>query len=246
VAPQNQYELRGISDNNSTRRFLAGVFCDPMIAIEHMSTESGEFRLTDISFTIPEGQYGVLMGRTGSGKTTILECILGLRRVTAGCIRLAGEDVTRLNPAMRGVGYVPQDRALFSKMTVREHLAFALLIRRTSTSEINDRVEELAKSLGVQQLLDRTPHGLSGGEQQRVALGRALSFRPRVLCLDEPLSALDSETSLQMCELLQEISRKEKVTTLHVTHNMDEAKSLADCLFDVVDGKIESVGPGVE
>lgn len=179
------------------------------------------------------------MGRTGCGKTTILECILGLRRVTAGRIQLADEDVTRLNPAMRGVGYVPQDRALFSKMTVREHLAFALLIRRISKAETDERVDELATSLGVQHLLDRTPHGLSGGEQQRVALGRALSFRPRVLCLDEPLSALDSETRRQMCEVLQEVSRKEQVTTLHVTHNLDEARSLADCLFEVVDGKIQ-------
>lgn len=217
-----------------------------MIAIQNMSAESGEFRLTDISFTIPEGQYGVLMGRTGCGKTTLLECILGLRRVTAGCIRLADEDVTRLNPAMRGVGYVPQDRALFSKMTVREHLAFALLIRKAARAETADRVDELATSLGVEHLLDRTPQGLSGGEQQRVALGRALSFRPRVLCLDEPLSALDSETRRQMCELLQDVSRSEQVTTLHVTHNLDEARSLADCLFEIVDGKIEPVGSVAE
>lgn len=210
-----------------------------MIAIEDISIESGDFRLSNVSLTVPAGQYGVLMGRTGSGKTTILECILGLRKASSGTIMLASEDVTHVNPAMRGVGYVPQDRALFSGMTVRDHLAFALLIRRRPPSVIDERVRDLASSLGLVHLLDRTPHGLSGGEQQRVALGRALSFRPRVLCLDEPLSALDSDTRKQMCELLQDISRKEQVTTLHVTHNLDEARRLADCLFSVVDGKIE-------
>ena len=209
-----------------------------MIAIQNMSIEAGDFRLSEVSLTIPAGSYGVLMGRTGSGKTTILECILGLRKITSGTIRLAGEDVTNLNPAMRGVGYVPQDRALFSKMTVRDQLAFALQIRQAPTAEMNDRVNDLATLMGITHLLDRTPQGLSGGEQQRVALGRALSFRPRVLCLDEPLSALDSETRKEMCELLENISREEQVTTLHVTHNLDEAHHLADCLFEVVDGKI--------
>ena len=153
-----------------------------MIVVEHMSVESGAFRLSDISLSVPPGRYGVLMGRTGSGKTTILECILGLRSVSSGTVQLAGVDVTRLNPAMRGVGYVPQDRALFTKMTVREHLAFALLIRRTPAGERDRRVNELAESLGIAHLLDRTPHGLSGGEQQRVALGRACHFA-RVSCV---------------------------------------------------------------
>jgi ABC-type sugar transport system ATPase subunit len=123
-------------------------------------------------------------------------------------------------------------------MTVREQLAFALQIRQTATAEMNDRVNNLATLMGITHLLDRTPQGLSGGEQQRVALGRALSFRPRVLCLDEPLSALDSETRKEMCELLENISREEQVTTLHVTHNLDEARHLADYLFEVVGGKI--------
>lgn len=210
-----------------------------MIAIQGVSVSAGNFCLSDVSLTVPSGSYGVLMGRTGSGKTTILESLMGLRKIASGKILLDGDEITRLSPAVRGIGYVPQDRALFSGMSVRDHLAFSLVIRRVKTALINQRVDELSTSLRITHLLDRKPKGLSGGEQQRVALGRALAFRPRVLCLDEPLSALDSETRHEMCELLEEISGKEHVTTLHVTHNLDEARRLADCLFSLVDGKIE-------
>lgn len=211
-----------------------------MIRLENVCIRTGEFRLTDLSFSVPSGACGVLMGPTGSGKTTILECIIGLRRVLSGRICIAETDVTQLNPALRGIGYVPQDGALFSRMTVRDHLAFALQIRRASKRDIAERVEELSTLLGITHLLQRMPAGLSGGEAQRVALGRALSFRPEVLCLDEPLSALDSDTRLQMCELLADVRRQTKVTTLHVTHNSDEAELLADCRFRLEHGQIIS------
>ncbi len=214
---------------------------DAMIVIQNMSIQSGEFRLTDVELTVPTGGYAVLMGETGCGKTTILESVLGLRKITSGKILLGNRDVTQLDPAVRGIGYVPQDGALFAGMTIREHLAFAMLIRRASKSAINARVDELANLLGLEHLLHRTPYGLSGGEGQRVALGRALSFRPQYLCLDEPLSALDSKTRLQMCTLLEDIRRRESVTTLHVTHNLDEAQQLADCLFSLQNGKIETL-----
>lgn len=211
-----------------------------MIEVRDLTIQAGAFALNDISFVIPTGGYGVLMGKTGCGKTTILESIIGFRSITSGSIILDGVDVTDWNPALRGIGYVPQDGALFSRMTVRRQLGFALSIRRVAASVIQKRTGELADLLGITHLLDRIPKSLSGGERQRVALGRALSFEPKILCLDEPLSALDSETRLQMCELLTEIRTRTGVTALHVTHNQDEAERLAAPLLQLRDGQLQT------
>jgi molybdate/tungstate transport system ATP-binding protein len=202
-----------------------------MIQIDQLTVDVGGFALRDVSMTVPAGQYAVLMGRTGSGKSTLLESICGLRRIAAGRVILAGVDVTRLRPALRGVGYVPQDGALFSRMTVREHLGFALEIRRASRAAISVRIDELSLLLGIESLLDRTPGTLSGGERQRVAIGRAIAVRPHTLLLDEPLSAVDEETRESAHELLKSVQRHTGVTVLHVTHNRQEAERLADCLF---------------
>lgn len=210
-----------------------------MIAVTNLAVRAGAFALHGISFNIPTGGYAALMGKTGIGKTTILEAICGLRRTHAGSIRLMGQEVAGLPPAQRGVGYVPQDRALFATMTVREHLGFALAIRRWSNQAIDQRVDELAELLGLQHLLERRPQGLSGGEAQRVALGRALSFHPPILLLDEPLSALDDETRVEMYELLQSVRRRTGVTTLHVTHHLHEAQRLADQMFVLHQGVVE-------
>lgn len=206
-----------------------------MITVEQLSLNQGAFALRDVSFTVPAGGYAVLMGRTGSGKTTILEAIAGLRRVTGGRVALSGRDVTGEKPAGRNLGYVPQDAALFSSMTVRENLAFALQLRRLPVAE---RVAELANLLGLVPLLDRYPAGLSGGEAQRVALGRALAFRPPVLLLDEPLSALDDETRQEMYRLLQSVRKHAGVTVLHVTHNHADAERLADLRLRLEDSKV--------
>ena len=212
-----------------------------MISAENLHIRSGTFSLANICFEIPTGSYCVLMGRTGCGKTTILEALCGLRTVTQGRILLMGEDVTSRKPARRGIGYVPQEGALFSTMTVREHIAFALRVRRQSDDAIAARVDEMADLLGLGDLLDRLPHNLSGGEKQRVALGRALSAGPGILCLDEPLSALDDESKEQMFDLLKSVQASTGVTTLHITHSRAEAKRLADCVLQLVDGVLESV-----
>jgi ABC-type sugar transport system ATPase subunit len=214
-----------------------------MIVVENLAVRAGAFVLNGVTFRVETGQYAVLMGKTGCGKTTLLEAVAGLKPVRAGRVLLMGHDVTRLKAAERGVGYLPQDLALFPTLTVREHLEFALHLRRWTRDAVAARVAELAALLGVGGLLDRRPEGLSGGEAQRVALGRALSFRPRVLLLDEPLSALDDETRQEMYDLLRSVQRQTGVTALHVTHNRGEAKALADRLFLLRDGVISEPKP---
>lgn len=209
-----------------------------MIRAENITVRAGEFELANVSFEVPAGCYGALMGRTGTGKTTLLEAIIGLKKVVSGRIFIDGQDVTDERPAARGIGYVPQDSALFSTMNVYEHLAFALDVRREPKQKITERVDELAGLLGIRHLLDRRPFGLSGGERQRVALGRALSFRPRILLLDEPLSAVDEETRESMYALLRRVQSASDVTALHITHNPDEARALADQVFVLRDGTI--------
>jgi ABC-type sugar transport system ATPase subunit len=209
-----------------------------MIRVHNLTMRAGSFEMRNVSFEIPTGDYAVLMGRTGSGKTTILETLCGLRPVVSGSIQLDGRDVTWERPAERGIGYVPQDRALFQTMSVRENLAFALEIRRWKPEAIDARVQELSELLGLNTLLHRKPQGLSGGESQRVALGRALAFQPAILCLDEPLSALDDETRDEMYLLLESVQKHTGVTALHITHHRGEADRLADRIFLLRDSQI--------
>ncbi len=202
-----------------------------MIAVEKLALRQGAFSLNDLSFELPEGAYGVLVGRSGCGKTSLLEAVCGLRLISSGRIILGGQDVTDLKPGERGVGYVPQDGALFPHLSVARQLAFSLVLRKTEPAQITKRVDELSERLGIKHLLDRMPDSLSGGECQRVALGRALSLYPKYLCLDEPLSALDDETHEEIYGLLQQTVKGSDVTVLHVTHNKREVESLADVVL---------------
>lgn len=199
-----------------------------MIDLQAVSIAAGSFLLSELDLRVERGEYAVLMGPSGQGKTTILEAICGLRKVTAGKILIDGHEVTRWPPADRQIGYVPQDLALFPTMTVRENLEFALRLRNAPRQQIAERTEELAHLLSIPHLLGRGVKHLSGGEAQRVALGRALSFRPAVLLLDEPLSALDEARRHDMQNLLRSVQQNTGVTTLHVTHSADEAEALAD------------------
>ena len=209
-----------------------------MISVKNLKIQQGDFVLENISFELPAQQYGVLMGRSGCGKTTVLEAICGLRPIREGSVKLANRDVTRLKASNRNIGYVPQDIALFQTMKVKDQIGFALIIRKWSKTEIKKRIHELAELLGIEYLLERKPQGLSGGEAQRVALGRALAASPHILCLDEPMGAIDDDTREDMFKLLERIREQTKVTTLHITHSSLEAERLADKIFIFQNGKI--------
>jgi ABC-type sugar transport system ATPase subunit len=221
--------------------FVDAFFGIAMIDVDHLTLRQGAFELADVSLHVPRGTYALLMGKTGCGKTTVLEAIAGLRPIQSGVVQLNGQAVTHSTPAERNIGYVPQDGALFRTMTVRDNLGFALAIRQQPAASIERRVDELADWLGVKHLLDRRAVGLSGGETQRIALGRALANHPPVLLMDEPLSSLDEETRDRMIELLKGLPQKAEVTVLHVTHSRHEADQLGDLIFRLQDGRIETI-----
>ena len=211
-----------------------------MISLRHITVQAGGFQLRDLSMKIPTGSHTALMGRTGSGKTTLLEGICGLRSIRSGSIWIGDREVTNLPPGQRGVGLVPQDGALFDHLTVRQHLEFALEVRGWVPERRESRSRELAEWLSLTPLMNRLPAGMSGGERQRVALGRALAFHPPVLCLDEPLSALDDQTRGEIVAVLTEIRNRTGITILHITHNRSEAERLADRILHLRDGRLES------
>ena len=212
-----------------------------MISVQQLLLRQGDFELSQISFEIPSNAYAILMGATGSGKTTLLESICGLRAIAGGKILMDGDEITRTPPAQRQIGYVPQDSSLFPTMKVHRQIAFGMEVRGFSQTERNQRVEELASSLEITAILDRYPRRLSGGELQRVALARALSFRPRLLCLDEPLSALDGDTRNNLTKLLKKIQQSESVTVLHITHNLEEGIQLGTDHFRLEKGQVRAV-----
>ena len=209
-----------------------------MIEVRKLQIRFPAFSLVDLCFDVPRNAYCTLMGPTGSGKTSILEVICGLRKARGGTIRVAGRDITGVKPGERNIGYVPQDGALFPTMSVRQQIEFGMRLRRWSAAEMSQRIDELTELLGIGHLLARKPQGLSGGERQRVALGRAIAFRPRVLCMDEPLSALDEATRERTHELLKCLHQSEQATVLHVTHSSHESRVLATHPLCLENGKI--------
>jgi len=209
-----------------------------VIEIKDLSVTNGSFKLQDINLTVQTGQYAVLTGPTGCGKSTLLETICGLKRLSAGKILIDGQPIHELPPAARQIGFVPQDAAMFPGMTVEKQIGFALKIRQLDRPTYEQRVDELLNLLELNALRNRTPSGLSGGEKQRVAIGRALAFRPKLLCLDEPLSAIDASMRCRMVELIKSIHATEANSILHVTHYPNELSDIDSIQFQMDNGNL--------
>ena len=212
-----------------------------MIDITELKVRAGNFCMsTDLQ--VRASEYCVLLGRSGCGKTMLLETLCGLRRPDAGLIRINEVDVARLPPRRRGLGYVPQDEALFSHLTVERNIGFSLELQHIAGSDRHKRIEEMALMLGITALLDRRITGLSGGERQRVALARALIMRPKILLLDEPVSALDEFGRAQVLFEIKRLQRTLNLTVIHVCHSIEEARLVADTVCVMVNGSVVQSG----
>ncbi len=217
------------------------------LSIHGLTKKFGDFTaLADISLDVFEGEFVCFLGPSGCGKTTLLRAIAGLDIQTAGRIEQAGRDISALPPSHRDFGIVFQSYALFPNLTVAKNIAYGLETRKTSKAEINDRVNELLQLVGLEDQESKYPAQLSGGQQQRVALARALAISPGLLLLDEPLSALDAKVRVHLRHEIKALQDKLDVTTIMVTHDQEEALTMADRIVVMNEGMIEQVGTPVE
>lgn len=209
-----------------------------MLEVTGLSASVGSFVLRNASLTVLPSSCHVILGPTGSGKTLLLESVIGLRNPQAGKVVLGGKDISRLPMEQRGLSYVPQDLALFPHMTVRENILYPIIIRGGKQDIKNGIVRELIDSLGIEHLLDRSVRNLSGGERQRTALARAVASGCKYLILDEPLSALHESLKKELWYLLKDLQRRYDLAILMVTHDLEEAFFLGDTVTIVLDGKV--------
>ena len=213
------------------------------IRIEALRKLFGDFvAVEDSSLVVEDGEFFVMLGPSGCGKTTTLRMIAGLELPTSGRILLDGEDVTFLRASQRDIAFVFQLFALYPHMNVRKNIGFPLSCQGVSRSEIRSRVEETARLLRIDHLLDRPVSGLAGGDRQRVALGRAIVRRPKAFLMDEPLGTLDTEFRDLMCQELRELHNRIGATTVYVTHDQLEAMAMADKIAVMNHGIIEQYG----
>jgi len=198
--------------------------------------------LHSVDLEIHDGEFVVFVGPSGSGKSTLIRCIAGLEQIASGTIRIAGQDVTTVDPADRDLSMVFQNYALFPHMTCRANLEFPLKTEGVKKSEVSRRVEATGRLLRIDSILDRKPAELSGGQRQRVAIGRAIVKEPKVFLFDEPLSNLDASLRIKMRVEITKLHRQLQNTIIYVTHDQVEAMTMADRIVVLRDGRIEQVG----
>ena len=213
-----------------------------MIRLENLSVKLKQFTLSGINLEVQRGNYFIVLGPTGAGKTLLLETIAGLRQSDAGSIFINDINVTRMEPERRRIGFVYQDYALFPHLSVRDNIIFGLKCRRARKAAISDKLAQLAGLLNIEELLERKPQTLSGGEKQKVSLARALSTDPEVVLMDEPISALDPQQRESVQNDLKNICKKLNRTFIHVTHNFEEAVALGDKIAVLSAGRLIQSG----
>ena len=217
------------------------------VALEQLHRRFGEVvALAGIDLDIGTGEFVSLLGPSGCGKTTALRLVAGFDRPTSGRVVIDGKDITGVPPNRRDIGMVFQAYSLFPNMTAVRNVEFGLRIRKQGRGDRTQRALELLDLVGLSQAANRFPHQLSGGMQQRVALARALAIQPRLLLLDEPLSALDAKVRVQLREEIRRIQLELGITTIYVTHDQEEALSISDRVAVMYAGRIEQIGPPAE
>ncbi len=214
------------------------------VRLEHVWKiyDNGVEAVKDATFTVEDKEFVVLLGPSGCGKTTTLRMIAGLEEITKGTIYIDGKVVNDVEPKDRDIAMVFQNYALYPHMTVYENMAFGLRLRKFPKAEIDKRVKEAARILGIENLLDRKPRQLSGGQRQRVAVGRAIVRNPKVFLFDEPLSNLDAKLRVQMRAELKKLHHRLEATIVYVTHDQVEAMTMANKIVVIKDGVIQQIG----
>ena len=213
------------------------------IEVKNLSRSYGDIdAVKDVSFTVPEKSFTVLLGPSGCGKSTILKMLSGLEQVSHGTINIGGSDVTEIEASKRGVSMVFQSYALFPHLNVKENIQFGLKVRKVPAEEREKKVAEAAQVVGLTELLDRKPANLSGGQRQRVALARSIVSDQSVCLMDEPLSNLDSKLRAEMRDEIRDLQKRLGLTVVYVTHDQVEAMSMADQIILLKLGEIIQVG----
>lgn len=217
------------------------------VELKNINKRFGSYQASnDVSFHIEKGKLIGLLGPSGSGKTTILRMIAGLETPDSGDIYIDGKRVNDLSPAQRGIGFVFQNYALFSYMTVFDNIAFGLTVQKKTKDYINKRVSELIRLIGLEGMERRRPHQLSGGQRQRVAFARALAPNPGLLLLDEPFAAIDAKVRKELRSWLKETINRVGITSIFVTHDQEEAVEVADEIIITNTGCVEQVGTPID